>query len=92
LGGYDYAQPGAYFVTICTRDRQCLFGHVVNGDMRLNDAGEVARCCWEEIPVHFPFVELDTFMIMPNHVHGVIVVPGRGDRPRLSQNLMWLVR
>jgi hypothetical protein len=47
-------QPGAYFVTVRTRDRACLFGHVVNGEMHLNDAGEVARRCWEDIPTHFP--------------------------------------
>jgi putative transposase len=78
LKGYDYAEPGAYFVTVCTRDRESLFGHVVNGDMHLNEAGEVAQRCWEDIPAHFPFVELDAFVIMPNHVHGIIVVPGRG--------------
>ena len=54
LKGYDYAQPGAYFVTICTHDRACLFGHVVNGEMHLNDAGEIARRCWEDIPHPFP--------------------------------------
>jgi REP element-mobilizing transposase RayT len=69
---------GAYFVTICTRERECLFGHVVNGEMRLNDAGEIARRCWEDIPDHFPLAELDAFVIMPNHVHGIIVVPGKG--------------
>jgi len=69
---------GAYFVTICTRERECLFGHVVYGEMRLNDAGEIARRCWEDIPDHFPLAELDAFVIMPNHVHGIIVVPGKG--------------
>jgi putative transposase len=78
LKRYDYAEPGAYFVTVCTRDRVCLFGHVVNGEMHLNDAGQIAQRCWEEIPHHFPLVELDAFVIMPNHAHGVIVVPGRG--------------
>jgi len=60
----------------------------------LNDAGEIARRCWEDIPDHFPFVELDAFVIMPNHVHGIIVItePCRGEKSRLSQNLMWLVR
>ena len=49
LKGHDYAQPGAYFVTICTRKRECLLGHAVNGEMRLNDAGEIARRCWEDL-------------------------------------------
>jgi putative transposase len=71
--------PGAYFVTICTRDRECLFGHVVNGEMRLNDAGEIARRCLEDIAGHFPLAELDAFVVMPNHVHGIIVILGRGE-------------
>ncbi len=81
LKGHDYAQPGAYFVTICTRDRQCLFGHVVNGEMRLNEAGQIAQRCWEDIPHHFPHAVLDAVTIMPNHVHGIIVITesGRGE-------------
>jgi len=73
------AQPGAYFVTLCTRGRACLFGHVVNGEMHLNEAGETARRCWEDIPTHFPMVELDTFVIMPNHMHGVVVIGCKGE-------------
>ena len=76
---------GAHFVTICTRERECLFGHVVNGEMRLNDAGEIARRCWADIPVHFPLVELDAFVIMPNHVHGIIVIQGRGEESAVPQ-------
>ena len=74
IKGYDYSQPGAYFVTICTRDRECLLGSV----LRLNEFGEIARRCWEEIPGHFPSVELDAFVVMPNHIHAIMVVPGRG--------------
>ena len=70
----------AYFVTICTRDRACLLGEIVDGEMRLNEAGEIARRCWEEIPRHFPFVELDAFVVMPNHVHGITVIQGRGEK------------
>jgi putative transposase len=66
-------------VTVCTRERACLLAHVVNGEMRLNEAGEIAQRCWENIPHHFPLVELDAFMIMPNHVHGIIVIQGRGE-------------
>jgi REP element-mobilizing transposase RayT len=73
LNGYDYAQPGAYFVTICTKGHACLFGHVVNGEMHLNEAGEISQRCWEDIPHHFPSVELDAFVIMPNHIHGVVI-------------------
>jgi len=75
----NHCQSGSYFVTICTRDRECLFGHMVNGEMRLNDAGEIARRCWEGILDHFPSVELDAFVIMPNHVHGITVIHRRGE-------------
>ena len=72
LPEYDYAQAGAYFVTICTRGQACLFGKVNDGEMLLNVAGETVARCWDEIPRHFPHVELDAFVIMPNHVHGVL--------------------
>ncbi len=74
LREYDYSQPGAYFITICTQNRTCLFGNVVDGKMVLNDAGEFARKCWMEIPNHFPRVTLDEFVIMPNHIHGIIII------------------
>ena len=72
LQGYDYTQPGAYFITICTHEREPLFGDVVGGEMHLNDAGRIAEQCWLDIPNHFPHVELDEFVIMPNHVHGIL--------------------
>lgn len=74
LPRFDYTRQGAYFVTLCTRNRACLFGEIVNGEMRLNDVGSVAHRMWEEIPTHFPQVETDVWVVMPNHVHGVIVV------------------
>jgi len=74
LNGYDYAQPGAYFVTVCTRGRACLFGHVVNGELHLNDAGEIAREQWLHTAQMRPNVELDAFTIMPNHLHGIVVI------------------
>ena len=72
LKGYDYTQPGAYFVTTCTHNREPLFGRVVDGEMVLNALGEIVWACWREIPIHFPHVELDAFVVMPNHVHGII--------------------
>ncbi|WP_337869707.1 transposase [Meiothermus sp.] len=74
LKGYDYTQAGAYFITICTHDRECLFGEVVDGKMRLNTAGTIIRQCWLDIPHHFPAAKLDEFVIMPNHVHGILVL------------------
>lgn len=72
LKGYDYSRPGAYFVTIVTQARACLFGDVVGGEMRLNGAGRVAEQCWRDIPIHFPHVTVDAFVVMPNHIHGVL--------------------
>jgi REP element-mobilizing transposase RayT len=74
LKGYDYTRAGAYFVTICTKDRTCLFGDVADGVMRLNQMGHIVRQCWLAIPEHFPHVLLDEFVVMPNHVHGIIVI------------------
>lgn len=72
--GHNYARAGAYFVTICTRGHVCLFGQVVDGVMCPNPAGRVAEACWRAIPEHFPEVELDAFIVMPNHVHGVLMI------------------
>jgi REP element-mobilizing transposase RayT len=74
LRGYDYSQAGAYFVTICTQDRAGPFGEVVDGEMRLNDAGRMVLAVWDELPSRFPTVEVDAFVIMPNHVHGIVVI------------------
>jgi REP element-mobilizing transposase RayT len=81
LKEYDYSQPWAYFVTICIRDRACLFGEIVDEVMRLNEAGHAAQQCWMDIPDHFPFpqVVLDEAIIMPNHIHGIIVIHRRGE-------------
>ncbi|MEJ5299358.1 MAG: transposase [Thermodesulforhabdaceae bacterium] len=76
LKNYDYTQPGAYFITLCTYERAQLFGYVDNGAMVLNALGEIARQCWLAIPNHFPHTELDEFVIMPNHVHGIIWIVG----------------
>ena len=74
LKGYDYSQAGAYFITIVTQGRVCLFGDVIDGEMLLNDAGEMAREVWDGMPDRFPSVEMDEFVVMPNHVHGVIFI------------------
>lgn len=72
LSGYDYASPGAYFVTICTQDRKYLFGRIVNAEMTLNEFGHIADNAWRELPCRFPGIEPDEFMVMPNHIHGII--------------------
>ena len=80
LKGYDYSQTGAYFVTIVAYQRECLFGEVVEGEMVLNDFGQVVEKWWYQISVHFHNVETWAFVIMPNHAHGIIVIRdyGRG--------------
>ena len=80
LRGYDYSQPGAYFVTICVQDRQCLFGEIVESEMRLNDAGRMVQTAWEELPRQYQGVATDEFVVMPNHVHGIIVLVGADPR------------
>ena len=73
LKEYDYSQPGAYFITIATFQRDCLFGQITNEEMQLNEFGKIAGECWYAIPEHFVNVELAAYVIMPNHVHGIIV-------------------
>jgi len=74
LKGYDYSKPGLYFITICTQNREYLFGDVSDGRMVLNAGGRIAQTCWLDIPNHFPHAILDEFIIMPNHVHGIIII------------------
>ena len=82
LHGYDYSRAGAYFVTVCTQNRVCLFGDVVDGSMRLSDAGRIIQTIWDDLPNYYLNIELDEFVIMPNHVHGIIVIAvGAGLKP-----------
>ncbi len=84
LKDYDYAQPGAYFVTTVTRDRLSLFGEIVADSMRLNAFGDIVRACWDDLPSHYAHIELDAFVVMPNHVHGIIILEnpaGEGLKP-----------
>lgn len=79
---WDYGNNAAYFVTICTRHMKPYFGCVVDGEVQLTVIGEAARACWLAIPDHFPFVTLDAFVIMPNHVHGIVTIckPGEASK------------
>jgi len=87
LVGYDYAQEGAYFATICTHGRVCLFGDVMEDGVRLNAAGRVVESVWDGLPRHYPYVELDACVIMPNHIHCIVVLTenvGAGFKPALT--------
>jgi REP element-mobilizing transposase RayT len=78
LRGYDYARDGAYFITVCAQERQCLFGEVVDGKIRLNASGRMVQAVWEELSIHYPGAKGDRFVVMPNHFHGIIVLVGAG--------------
>ena len=74
LQTWDYSKNGAYFITICTQNREHFFGNIQNGMMQLSEIGKFAERYWLEIPEHFPFVELGNFVVMPNHVHGILII------------------
>jgi len=74
LSDYDYSEEGFYFVTICCQDIVCRFGYVVDVNMVLNECGRIAKECWEEIPNRFLNIDLHSFIIMPNHIHGILQI------------------
>lgn len=78
LKNYNYSQSGYYFITICTQNRECLFGDIVDGKMIFYETGKIVEYVWKSLPNHHP-VELDAFQIMPNHVHMIIHIVGRGN-------------
>jgi putative transposase len=88
LASWDYGWDGAYFVTICTRDQVCIFGDVVcieteeDAIMQLSEIGVIANDCWLEIPPHFPFARLGVHVVMPNHLHGIVII----DKPPCDTN------
>jgi putative transposase len=76
LSGYDYSAKGTYFVTICAQDRACLFRELTDAEMRLNPAGRMVQETWDELPSHYAGISVDAFVVMPNHIHGIIVLVG----------------
>jgi len=82
LKGWDYLCPGGYFVTLCTHRRMCLFGEVVDEVMQLNACGEMIHTTWAEIPIHCQGIQIDAFVIMPDHFHGIISIEYVGAAPR----------
>jgi hypothetical protein len=74
LNGYDYSQNGAYFVTICSNNHEIMFGNVNDGEMELNVAGNLIHIWWNSLMEKYPNIELDEYIIMPNHIHGIVMV------------------
>lgn len=86
LKNYDYSQAGAYFVTICIQNRDCLLGNIENQAIQLNEYGLIVQEIWEHIPLHFNNVELDAAVIMPNHFHGIIIITSCGSPQKIQKN------
>ncbi len=74
LQGYDYASAGSYFITICAHQRECLFGEIVEGQMLLNEFGQIVADAYLWLANQYPYVHLDSWVVMPNHLHGIIVM------------------
>jgi REP element-mobilizing transposase RayT len=81
---WDYSSDGAYFITICTDQWECFFGQIEKNRVILTNAGRIAEQFWAELPVHFPFIQLDVFIIMPNHMHGILIIDKNFQQPQLS--------
>jgi putative transposase len=77
LVGYDYRLPGVYFVSIVTWQRECLFGNVVEGKMRLNSVGKIVQSEWKNLEHRFPYIRTDASIVMPNHIHGIIIIDSK---------------
>lgn len=93
LKGYDYSQPGWYFVTICTWQREAIFGRIAEDCVQLTVAGKVVAKTWLELPRHYPLVQVDEFIVMPNHIHGIVVIVEKtGVAPAASAPLSEIVR
>jgi len=87
LKHYDYSRDGFYYVTVCTRNREHVFGDVLDGQMVLNETGEIVEFWWKQLPVKYESAASDAYVIMPNHFHGIIQIVGAGSpRPNDTQN------
>ncbi|MGD0590738.1 MAG: transposase [Bacteroidota bacterium] len=84
LKEYDYSQPGEYFVTICTYHHECILGEIVNGEQRLTENGKIAEEEWLRTSNIRPGIELDVFVIMPNHIHGIIMIKDESPIPKVG--------
>lgn len=86
LVGYDYSWAGAYSITICTHRRRHLLGKVMDGNVRLTPWGQIVERCWRDLPSHYPNVNVDAFVVMPNHLHGIVIlIAPEGDESRKTE-------
>jgi putative transposase len=79
--GRDYSLPGKYFITICTVNKSEWFGTIINAELQLSEIGSIALKLWSEIPQHFPNITLDEYILMPNHIHGIIIINRHYENP-----------
>jgi len=86
LKNYDYSQSGAYFITICTHNRECILSDIVDGEIRLSRLGESVKMVWLDLTQHYRHVEIDEFVIMPNHIHIIIILHEAGWKPAPTPN------
>ncbi len=86
LKGYDYSQAGLYFITICTQNRLCLFGRIKNGEMVLNEYGKIIKTSWERLQQKYEHIDPSEFVVMPNHLHGIIVLNNRKGDSRIARS------
>ncbi len=87
LKNWDYSKNGVYFVTICCYNNQKFFGNICNDKLNLSEIGEISSTFWLEIPKHFPHVKLDEFVVMPNHIHGLLILDYSSVGPRHGMTL-----
>ena len=92
LKGYDYSQAGAYFVTICAHDKKCLFGEVMDGEMRVNKMGEILAAEWEKSAEIRVEIEVGPFVVMPNHFHGIIFIVDADRSPLPNRSVLTAFR
>lgn len=89
LGNFDYAQPGIYFVTVCTAHRACLFGEIRNEQMVLSTAGQGIESWWDSLVMQFAGITLDAKVVMPNHLHGIVMLDDGDKSSNLSHMMKW---
>ncbi len=81
LSGYDYSTAGSYFITICIKNRECMFGEILDGEMKLNESGKITDEQWKWLFQQYNYIRMDEYVIMPNHFHGIIHIVGNGNIP-----------